>query len=73
VRFLPPAGLNHTKRKALGTLDGEAFLLSAWCVGSLVIHVPGRNPKRGDYRIDPKVFRPARLEERADAGSPVAP
>jgi hypothetical protein len=27
----------------------------------------------GHYRIDSKIFRPARLEERADAGSPVPP
>jgi hypothetical protein len=25
--FLPPAGLNHIQVEALGTLDGEAFLL----------------------------------------------
>jgi hypothetical protein len=28
-RFLPPAGLNRIEAKAAGTLDGEAFLLSA--------------------------------------------
>jgi hypothetical protein len=71
-RFLPPAGLNHIKRKHWARWMAKPFYLAT---DALVLwsSTSRRNPERGDYRIDPKVFRPARLEERVDAGSPVPP
>jgi hypothetical protein len=39
VRFLPPAGLNHIKAQALGTLDGEAVYFARsmrWFSGTRV-------------------------------------